>query len=90
MTLKIKPHAIEQEFGPFTFPGIRLPNDGLHIKDTDASHDLIITPGSNLSADRILTITTGDDAITLNLPVVIFAAVAPAPTYAGQIWIDTS
>jgi len=51
-----------------TFTGVvTFPNNGLHILDTDASHDLIITPGSNLSADRILTITTGDSARTLTL-----------------------
>jgi hypothetical protein len=43
------------------------PNSGLHILDTDASHDLIITPGSNLSADRILTLTTGDAARTVTI-----------------------
>lgn len=67
MTLKIRPNAIEQDCGPFTFPGVRLPNDGLHILDTDASHHLIIKPGSNLSADRELTIVTGDAARTLTL-----------------------
>lgn len=39
---------------------LTFPNTGLHILDTDASHDLIISPGSNLSADHTLTITTGD------------------------------
>lgn len=67
MTLKIRPNAIEQDFGPFTFPGVRLPNDGLHILDTDASHHLVIKPGSNLSTDKILTITTGDAARTITL-----------------------
>lgn len=41
---------------------ITFSNAGLHVLDTNASHDLIITPGSNLTADRILTITTGDAA----------------------------
>jgi len=47
---------------------ITLANQGLHILDTDAGHDLIIAPGSDLTADRTLTITTGDSnrAITLN------------------------
>ena len=35
-------------------------NTGLHILDTNASHDLIITPNSDLTADRTLTITTDD------------------------------
>ena len=46
---------------------VTIPNSGLHILDTNASHDLIIKPGSNLTADRILTITTGDAARTLTL-----------------------
>lgn len=49
---------------------LTLPNSGLHILDTNATHDLIITPGSNLTADRVLTITTGDAAVTLNLTAV--------------------
>ena len=48
--------------GTLTFDG-----DALHIFDTDASHDLIITPGSNLTADRVLTLTTGDAARTLTI-----------------------
>jgi hypothetical protein len=46
---------------------LTVPNSGLHILDTNASHDLIITPGSDLTADRILTITTGDSARTLTM-----------------------
>jgi hypothetical protein len=46
---------------------ITIPNTGLHIFDTDSSHDLIVKPGSNLTADRILTVTTGDSARTLNI-----------------------
>jgi len=44
-----------------------IPNTGLHLLDTDASHDLIVAPGSNLTADRTLTITTGDADRTLTL-----------------------
>lgn len=39
---------------------LTLPNTGLHLLDTNASHDLIIKPGSDLTADRTLTIITGD------------------------------
>ena len=46
---------------------ITLPNTGLHLLDTNASHDLIIAPGSDLSADRTLTLTTGDAARTITL-----------------------
>jgi hypothetical protein len=44
-----------------------LSNTGLHLLDTNASHDLIVAPGSNLTADRTLTVTTGDTDITVNL-----------------------
>ena len=46
---------------------ITLPNTGLHLLDTNATHDLIIVPGSNLTADRNLTLTTGDAARTLTI-----------------------
>ena len=49
------------------FATVTLSNEGLHLLDTDASHDLILKPGSNLTADRILTITTGDAARTFSL-----------------------
>ena len=47
--------------------GLTFPNTGLHILDTNATHDLIVTPGSNLTADRTLTVTTGDADRTLTL-----------------------
>lgn len=40
---------------------------GLGIPDTNASHMLRLKPGSDLTADRVLTITTGDAARVLNL-----------------------
>lgn len=46
---------------------ITVPNTGMHILDTNASHDLIIAPGSDLSADRTLTLTTGDADRTLDI-----------------------
>lgn len=46
---------------------ITTPNTGLHILDTNASHDLIIAPGSDLSADRTLTWTTGDADRTVTI-----------------------
>ena len=52
---------------PIITTDITIPNSGLHVLDTNASHDLIITPGSDLTADRIFTITTGDAARTLTL-----------------------
>jgi hypothetical protein len=51
-----------------TFTAIQtFSNTGLHILDTNASHDLIVVPGSDLSADRTLTITTGDADRTITL-----------------------
>ena len=46
---------------------VTLANTALHILDTNASHDLIIAPGSDLTADRTLTLTTGDAARTVTL-----------------------
>lgn len=46
---------------------LTLPNTGLHLLDTDASHDLIVKPGSNITADRTLTVTTGDADRTLSV-----------------------
>jgi len=42
-------------------------NAGLKILDTNASHSLIVSPGSDLTAERTLTITTGDSSRTLTL-----------------------
>ena len=47
--------------------GLTFPNAGLHILDTNGSHDLIVSPGSNLTADRTLTINTGDANRALTL-----------------------
>lgn len=42
-------------------------NDGCGILDTDATHTLSIVPGSNLTANRTLTISTGDASRTITL-----------------------
>lgn len=47
--------------------GLTFPNTGLHILDTNATHDLVVSPGSNLTADRTLTIVTGDADRTLTI-----------------------
>jgi hypothetical protein len=54
---------------------LTVPNTGLHLLDTNASHDLIIKPGSDLTADKTLTLTTGDADLTLDC-----AALAGAST----------
>lgn len=46
---------------------ITIGTSGLHLLDTNASHDLIISVGTNLTADRTLTVTTGDADRTLTL-----------------------
>lgn len=46
---------------------ITAPNTGLHLLDSNASHDLIVKPGSNLTADRTWTVTTGDADRNLTL-----------------------
>jgi hypothetical protein len=46
---------------------VTVPNTGLHLLDTNASHDLIIAPGSDLTADHTLTLTTGDADRTITL-----------------------
>jgi hypothetical protein len=48
--------------GPLVFT-----NNGVRIKDTDGSHNLIIVAGSNLTSDRTLTIVTGDADRTISL-----------------------
>lgn len=46
---------------------VYLNNTGLKIKDTNATHGLTIAPGSNITADRVLTVTTGDADRTLDI-----------------------
>lgn len=75
---------------------ITLPNTGLHLLDTNASHDLIIAPGSDLSADKTLTLTTGDFDRTITLsgnPTLAdwfdqSVKQAATPTFAGIIIAD--
>lgn len=41
--------------------------DRVGMEDTDSSHYLYVEPGSNLTADRVLTVTTGDSDRTLTV-----------------------
>lgn len=68
------------------FSSLTLDNDGLHLLDTNATHDLIITPGSNLTADRVFTLTTGDAARTLD----ISAASVTISAFAATILDDAN
>lgn len=61
--------------------GLTFPNAGLHILDTNASHDLIIKPNEDLSADRTLNIILGDDSRTLELGATL--TVGSATTLSG-------
>lgn len=70
----------------FVNTSITTPNTGLHVLDTNASHDLVIVPGSNLTADRNFTITTGDAARTLD----ISATDTTISSFAATVLDDTS
>lgn len=59
------PVTINTTSGKLT--GAQFGNAGLKVEDTNASNVLIITPGTDLSADRVLTLTTGDAARTITL-----------------------
>lgn len=49
-------------------PGtIQIPQSGLLLRDTDNTHNLIVSAGSNLTADRTFTLTTGDSNRTLTM-----------------------
>lgn len=67
--------------GDILSTGLTFPNVGLHLLDTNASHDLIIAPGSDLSADRTLTINTGD----LNRSLTLSADATVGGTNSGDI-----
>ncbi|MBK8100573.1 MAG: hypothetical protein IPK26_26065 [Planctomycetes bacterium] len=48
------------EGGSDRITSLALANTGLTVRDTDDSHELTIAPGSNLTANRTLTVNTGD------------------------------
>lgn len=60
-------HLVDMVALALTLTTLTVANEGLHLLDTNASHDLIIKPGSDLTADRTLTLTTGDANRTLTL-----------------------
>lgn len=77
--------------GTFTGP-ITLPNTGLKILDTNASHTLGIVPGSDLTANRTLTVTTGDSsrAVTLSGDFTVTAAASVSGNNFGAIYSSIS
>lgn len=56
-----------------TVPTINLSNTGLKIKDTNGSHNLVLKPGSDITAERTVTIVTGDSDRTLDLTTIASA-----------------
>ncbi len=46
---------------------MQINNTGLKVLDTNASHTLAIVPGSNLTANKTLTLVTGDSDRTLTM-----------------------
>lgn len=80
--------------------GVRIAGDAagsIGLLDTDQSHYLNITPGSNLTADRTLTVTTGDANrnLTINGDATLVAgtmattAQLAAQTYQSTIVVDS-
>ncbi len=53
--------------GTFSTSQTFINSSGIKIQDTDASHTLGLVGGSNLTADRTLTLTTGDASRVLTL-----------------------
>ena len=58
-------------------------NEGIHILDTNASHDLVLKAGSDLSADRIFSIITGDAARSLTTNQNIDLSTTAYPQFLG-------
>lgn len=62
-------------------------NTALKVRDTNASHSLAIVPGSDLTADRTLTVTTGDANRTLTLSADVTMTGSPVEQGRHTIWI---
>lgn len=62
-------------------------NTGLNVKDTNASHALGIVPGSDLTANRTLTFTTGDAnrSVTLSGDLTVSANATISGTNTGDV-----
>lgn len=65
-----------------------LSNTGLKLRDTNASHTLTVAPGSDLTLDRTLTVTTGDADRTLSLQANLTVNSATTISTAGAALID--
>lgn len=62
-------------------------NTGLKIEDTNASHALTIAAGSDLTANRTLTLTTGDASRTLTLSADVTLTGSPVEQGLHTIWV---
>lgn len=66
---------------------LRAGTAGVHLDDTDSSHLLKVVAGSNLTADRTLTVATGDAdrtlTITSNVTLDQNVGTAGSPSFAG-------
>lgn len=86
-------NAVAITGGTAALTTLTLANAGLHILDTNASHDLVIVPGSDLTADRNFTIVTGDAArqLTMNADAVLNQDVSTAgdPAFASVTVANT-
>jgi hypothetical protein len=74
--------------GDNTFSGNNtFANTGFKILDTDASHALSVVPGSNLTAARTLTLTTGDAnrTVTLSGDLTVSSAATVSGTNTGDV-----
>jgi hypothetical protein len=69
---------------------LKVPNLGLRAFDTDASHLLTFKPGSNLTADRTLTFTTGDSDRTIDLGGNVTTAAAFTTSGANSLTLTTT
>lgn len=69
---------------------VRIANTGLTIFDTDASHVLSIIPGSNITANRTLTLVTGDANRTITLAGDLTFAAAFTTSGANALTLTTT
>jgi hypothetical protein len=69
---------------------LTLPNTGLHILDSNATHDLVVVPTSNLTADRNLNIATGDADRTVTISADVTFTGNPVEQGLHTIWIPAT
>lgn len=70
--------------------GLTFPNTGLHILDNNATHDLIIVPAENITADRTLSIVLGDADRTVTLAGALTLAGAFITSGANSLTLTTT